>query len=396
MDLSTVIKRDKLKPRRDPYWHKLAVGEFLGFRKMTASASGSWAARAYDAADRAQRHHALGTFDHLPASERFGAASKAARDWFKHLNAGGQHEVITVRQACERYAEHLLREKGQAQADEASARFERYVNADPIASIPLPKLKKTHVEAWRRRLAELPGVVVRKGKGKGRGKGDAVTRKRSPATINRDMVVLRAALNLALADGYALSALPWRGALKPLEAKGRRNLYLDRTERRRLLEHLPDDATAFVRALCLLPLRPGAVAALRVQDFKASQNTLHIEHDKAGGGRVILLPSDTATLLKDAARGKLPAAHLFARWDGKPWDKESWKKPIKRAVHAAGLPASASSYTLRHSVITDLITDGLDLFTVAQISGTSVAMIERHYGHLRRDRARDALASLNL
>lgn len=396
MDLATVTRRDKLKPRRDPYWHKLAVGEFLGFRKMTGSASGSWIARAYDAADRAQRHHALGTFDHLPASERFDAASKAARDWFKHLNAGGQHEVITVRQACERYAEHLLREKGQTQADEARARFGRYVSTDPIASIPLPKLKKTHVEAWRTRLCAHPAVIARKGKGKGRGKGDAVIRKRSPATINRDMVALRAALNLALADGYALSALPWRGALKPLEAKGRRNLYLDRAERRRLLEHLPDEAAAFVRALCLLPLRPGAVAALRVQDFKARQNTLHIERDKAGESRVILLPPDTAALLKEAARGKLPAAHLFARWDGRPWDKESWKKPIKQAVIAAELPASASAYTLRHSVITDLITDGLDLFTVAQISGTSVAMIEKHYGHLRRDRARDALASLNL
>ncbi|MEO7052908.1 MAG: hypothetical protein ABI128_14700, partial [Rhodanobacter sp.] len=224
MDLSTVTKRDKLKPRRDPYWHKLAVGEFLGFRKMSGGASGSWIARAYDAADRAQRHHALGTFDHLPANERFDAASDAAREWFKHLNAGGQNEVITVRQACERYAEHMLRDKGQAHADEARARFGRYVNADPIASIPLSRLKKTHVQEWRARLASLPAVIVRKGKGKGRGKGDAVTRIRSPATINRDMVAFRAALNLALTDGYALSALPWRGALKPLEAKGRRNL----------------------------------------------------------------------------------------------------------------------------------------------------------------------------
>ena len=38
---------------------------------------------------------------------------------------------------------------------------------------------------------------------------------------------------------------------------------------------------------------------------------------------------------------------------------------------------------MRHSVISDLVHDGLDLLTVAQISGTSVAMIERHYGHLR-------------
>jgi hypothetical protein len=33
---------------------------------------------------------------------------------------------------------------------------------------------------------------------------------------------------------------------------------------------------------------------------------------------------------------------------------------------------------------------------VAQISGTSVRMIEKHYGHLRRDHAAAALAGLAL
>ena len=46
--------------------------------------------------------------------------------------------------------------------------------------------------------------------------------------------------------------------------------------------------------------------------------------------------------------------------------------------------------------ITDLVVNGLDLLTVAQISGTSVAMIEKHYGHLQADRAAAALAMLAL
>ncbi len=51
---------------------------------------------------------------------------------------------------------------------------------------------------------------------------------------------------------------------------------------------------------------------------------------------------------------------------------------------------------MRHSVITDLVTGGLDLLTVALLSGTSVAMIERHYGHLRAEHAAPALATLAL
>ena len=70
--------------------------------------------------------------------------------------------------------------------------------------------------------------------------------------------------------------------------------------------------------------------------------------------------------------------------------------PIAKAVREAKLPQNATAYTLRHSTITDLVTGGLPLLTVAQISGTSAEMIEKHYGHLIRDAAVEALASLAL
>lgn len=137
-------------------------------------------------------------------------------------------------------------------------------------------------------------------------------------------------------------------------------------------------------------------AALTVGDFDHRRSELVVSRDKAGNGRRILLPDLTVALLRGQARSKLPAARLFIRADGLPWDKDAWKGPIKEAVRAAGLPESATAYTLRHSTITDLVTGGLDLLTIAQVSGTSVAMIERHYGHLRREHARDALAMLAL
>lgn len=70
--------------------------------------------------------------------------------------------------------------------------------------------------------------------------------------------------------------------------------------------------------------------------------------------------------------------------------------PIKEAARAADLPDSTTAYAMRHSTLTNLVTGGLDLLSVAQISGTSVAMIERHYGHLNADRAAAALAGLTL
>jgi len=215
--------------------------------------------------------------------------------------------------------------------------------------------------------------------------------------VNRDMVPLRAALNMALDNGDALNDQAWRVALRPtMKADGRRNLYLDKAQRRDLLSHLPDDVRAFARGLCLLPLRPGALAALVAGDFDSRRGELVIGKDKAGKGRAILVEGETAAMLKAQAKSKLPAAPLFARADGAAWKAYMWKDAIKAAAKAAGLPAGVVAYSLRHSTITDLVQSGLDLLTVAQVSGTSVAMIERHYGHLQRNRAAAALAGLAL
>ena len=121
-----------------------------------------------------------------------------------------------------------------------------------------------------------------------------------------------------------------------------------------------------------------------------------IGKDKHGKDRKIGLPEATASFFAELAKGKIAGAPLLARSNGLAWDKDSWKGPVKAAVKAAGLPEAVTSYTMRHSVITDLIHAGTDTLTVAQLAGTSVLMIEKHYGHLTRDHARDALARLAL
>ena len=91
--------------------------------------------------------------------------------------------------------------------------------------------------------------------------------------------------------------------------------------------------------------------------------------------------------------GKFDELPDAERYDAARKGAEEW---FEHLAAAAGLPAATTSYTLRHSTMTDLVAGGLDLLTVAQISGTSVAMIEEHYGHLRQDLAAEALARLVL
>ncbi len=137
------------------------------------------------------------------------------------------------------------------------------------------------------------------------------------------------------------------------------------------------------------------MAALKVENFDSRQGVLRVAKDKAGRDRRIKLPPGTVEVFNRATKNKPQGAHIFVRADGKAWDKDSWKKPFKFAAIAADLSEKATVYSLRHSTITDLV-PAVDLLTVAQLSGTSAAMIEKHYGHLQQSRAETALAGLAL
>ena len=391
-DLSRVAARNKLaaRPSKEPYWQRLSKGRYLGYRPSTLSAGlGSWLARFNDSDTGKKPGKSLGDYGHLPPNERFDAARREAETWFDHLSMGGSTEDPTVWQACEAYADG---------DKEKLRRLGLTVKGQPIAGIKLTRLRESHVKAWRKHLEAMPAVTAKRKKlGTGGVKAvEVVTHTRSAATINRDMTMLRAALNGALARGEAQTALAWKNALKPGDAKGRRQIYLDRDQRRALLDQLPADAAALCRGLSLLPLRPGALAALCVRDFDARTGVVLVGTDKANDGRSIKLPEEHVSFFREQAKGKTPAAPLFSREDGSAWNADAWKKPIKEAVRAARLPEGATAYALRHSTITDLIVGGLDTMTVAKLSGTSLAMIDRHYGHLRGEHAARALAGLSL
>lgn len=385
-DLSRIGDREKLKARKgdEPHWQRLRHGCYVGFRPSKRGGRGTWFARAYDADKRVNKRKALGDYGALAGHDVFNQARRDAEAFSDTVSSGAlsAEKLATVEDAARAYA------KGKPTAE---AMFKRTVYGDSIAKVKLDKLRRHHLRAWRERLEETPALVSRSKSGEKR------TRVRAKSTVNRDMVPLRAALMQVLTPGPPNSDAAWQEALKPFRgADKRRGLYLDRDERKRLLAKCNSDGEAFVRALCLLPLRPGVLAGLKVGDFDKRTRTLTIGKDKNGHPRQITVPPSIANFLEVQSGEKLPSATIFARANGKPWDRDTWKHPIKDAVKAAKLPGAAAAYTLRHSVLTDLVRANLPILTVAQLAGTSVEMIEKHYGHLVADDAERALASLAL
>lgn len=345
----------------------------MGYRRMSADTPGTWLARYYDG--EKYHHSPLGDFALLDEKARYDAAKVAAEAFFARLDMGGTTEKVTLKQACEAYVEHLKQANSEASSLDAKGRFTRLVYSDPLGRVELAKLKRPHVQAWRDRvLAKRP----------------------SRGAFNRDATCLKAALNLARERDHIATDHPWRVVLKPFEnATKRRTLYLDVAARRKLIERSPAEVQPLLRSLALLPMRVGEVASLKVEHLDQRNKVLSVPTGKTDP-REIPLGDEAFAHLKACAKGKHPSAWLVARADSRQWDRFTWRDMIRDGVKAAKLPRATSAYTFRHSTITDLLTAGLDTLTVAKISGTSLLMIEKHYGHLRLEHARDALQKLRL
>jgi len=391
IDLNTVTARNKLKARRDPYWHKLGRSRHLGFRKMDARSDGTWCARFVDG-NRKRHFQTFGTLDELPAHERFDQARQLAEEWFVHLDLGGSSAPKTVKDACEAYINRIKldRNKSDSAWKDIERRFKTYVlNNQKLANTELSKLTKSMIKEWRLQHANTAIKMT-----------NDKPIFRSDATLNRDMTPFRAALNLALESDWVTNDSAWRIPLRPVskqenpDVEASREIYLSRAERLRLIENADQDLALFIKIMCMVPLRPSAIASLEVGHFNVKHSKLKVTVDKTGA-RTIVLPKSTAKFINEHCKSKLPKALIFPRADGAKWTKDKWKKPFKKAARAAGLPHEAVLYCIRHSVISDMVTNGTPLLTIAQIAGTSVRMIEKHYGKLLDQASISALEALN-
>jgi integrase len=90
--------------------------------------------------------------------------------------------------------------------------------------------------------------------------------------------------------------------------------------------------------------------------------------------------------LREAELGRKPANddYVFCNRDGTPIG--SFKKSFESLMKAAGVETDSHGnkrtiYSLRHTYATFRLNEGVHQFVLAKNMGTSVAMLEKHYGH---------------
>ena len=388
MRIDTKRGRAALQVRPAPYFEKLAKGRALGYRKLS-EVRGTWVAR-YASDDgrtpdgKLKLTHANKSLAEWSPTFDYDQAVEAARAWFKDMDSGitgvtVDGDVVTVERACRRYVEDRGRVKGEGAANDADKRFERTVYGskkyarDAIAGMKLAKVRAHHISAWRARLSGL-----------------------SKGSVNRTTTVLRAALMLAVNDGLAGAeiALELRKVKQYKNVSNRRSLFLDRGQRRRLIDAGTGAVRNLVEAAALTGCRAGELTHALCKHFDARQQTLTVKGKT--GQRAVLLAPAAIELFSRLAAPRKPDDLLLVRDDGKQWQHSDWDELVREAAKSAQLPTGTVLYTLRHSWITEALMGGLSTLEVSKITGTSLVMIQQHYGHLVSTSASERLAKLQL
>ena len=226
-------------------------------------------------------------------------------------------------EACREYVRELRRKNGEASAHDAEKRFERTVYEDSIGSVRLDKLRTPRIADWRDRLRQP------KDSRSGLPKGSA----------NRTMTALKAALNLGVTTGRVdlRVAQAWRNVKPFKNASARRTLFLDLKQRRKLIEAAGDGALRdLMEAAALTGARAGELVNATRSQFDSRLKT--IEFKGKTGPRTIPLSVPASVLFTRLSKGKLPAAPLLTRDDGKPWGHSDWDELVRDAAKAAKLP----------------------------------------------------------
>jgi len=247
-----------------------------------------------------------------------------------------------------------------------------------------------------------------------------------PATVNRDMTALKAALSKAV-EWNMLEAHPLT-KVKPAKVDGKKKIrFLDPGEEKNLRQALedraevmrqerdnanawraergyklfpslrsvpfPDHITPMVLLSINTGIRRGEMFNLDWQDVDFSRALLTIDGDnaKSGSTRHIPLNKEALTVLKEWHDQTKGTGLVFPGKEGKPMDniKKGWSGIVK----AANL-TNFRWHDLRHHFASRLVMAGVSLNTVRELLGHADIKMTLRYAHLAPEHKAAAVAKL--
>jgi integrase len=382
--LETRTARLKSAVRKKPYFVAVAPGVGLGYRRNKTA--GSWVVRAADGkggnwtqafavADDFEDANGTDVLSFWQAQDRARVLARGGRD--ADEDSG---KPITVAQMIDRYETDLKARGGEVY----NAQRVRVHLPDVLASKTVALLAPREFRHWR-------DGLIKNGL--------------APSTVNRTCAAFQAALELAAAqDPRIRNQSAWRMGLAALpDAEQSRNVIMPEDAVLSIISAAYTVSREFgllVEVAAVTGARVSQLARLEVGDLQGDRADPRLMMPSARKGRgrkrierrPVPIPTNMATVLKQAGAGRPSEAPLLTKPSGELWRHSDHRHPFERAVTRAGLdPTEVTIYALRHSSIVRQLLANTPIRVVATLHDTSVVMIERTYSKFITDHS-DALS----
>ena len=289
--------------------------------------------------------------------------------------------TLTVSALSDRYLDWLRRHRSPRLHDESRRHLRRWckANGDVLATA----IKGSHLDAFQDALA---------------GEGHAPLYVKKHATTVRTMFsrggkagwLPQGFKPFVSVEGIRLDTKPLLEFDLPTDA-----------EVKALLAH----ADGFMREMIVMYHHTGCrtheLIEAMVGDFQAASRTIVLGKHKRSRTqrepipRTITLNADAYAVLERRCQGRSPDALVFMNGNGNPYDRRKIAQRFATVRRKAGVRPTITIYSFRHLWISEMLMAGVDVLLVARMAGTSVAMIERVYGHFRNQSYQEAQARLD-
>jgi len=376
--------RDRLVHRAEPYWVLLSEGFHLGYYR--GRQSGKWVARhRAPGAGASYKKTTLGEADdHADADGLrtldYRQAQDKAREWLRAVEGGVSVKAsFTVGDALDEYVAAFTKKD----LVNTKRRVEQFIRP-ALGHVKLSRLTAAQVRKFHNDRATTPARLrTRKGEEqKVRPLDTSDARRRRKATANRDLTVLKAALNLAYANGRIATDHAWKPVKAFKDVDGARLHYLSDDEARRLVNACGPEFRPIVQATLLTGARWGELRSVVVSDFDARSATVRLRDTKGGVPRSCYLEGEGLALFSRQALGKESSALLFPGPDGARWTDATQIRRMVIASEAAKIPPTRF-HDLRRTYGARLALAGVPMAVIAQAMGHKDERITRkHYAHL--------------
>lgn len=217
----------------------------------------------------------------------------------------------------------------------------------------------------------------------------------APATINREVSFIRAALYNAMGHDY-IGKNP-AARIKLLPEENERTRVMTEFEEGKILPLLPEWLKPIVQIATLAGLRLGEILALRYCDLRDSGISVSAA-SKSHKGREVPLTPDLRPLIARLTRAKGeegPSAYVFVDpATSKAVDRHKVEDHFARALRRADVE-DLHFHDLRRTFASRLAERGVSLQTIADLLGHSAVYVTLRYAFLKPDTLRDAVDKLS-